>query len=95
MLKTDLSEDQLKRARLRAEHVLEAETGYRAGHSTRALPGEPRPEYDPALTTVTERRRAKAADRDMLKALAQTEGGEAARAALRVLELRTPLSGQG
>ncbi|MER5217902.1 hypothetical protein ABT063_47250 [Streptomyces sp. NPDC002838] len=62
MLKTDLSADQLKRARLRAEHVLEADTGYRAGHPARALPGEPRPEYDPATTTVTQRRRAKAAE---------------------------------
>ncbi|MFK0016291.1 hypothetical protein [Streptomyces sp. NPDC091027] len=35
------------------------------------------------------------ADRDTLKALAKTEGGDAARAALRVLEPRTPLSGHG
>ncbi|MFI5804470.1 transposase [Streptomyces sp. NPDC051561] len=62
VLKPDLSEDQLKRARLRAEHVLEAETGYRAGHPARALPGEPRPEYDSATTTVTQRRRSKAAE---------------------------------
>ncbi|MFJ4806656.1 transposase [Streptomyces murinus] len=58
----DLSEDQLRRARLRAAHVLEAESGFRSGHPARALPGEPRPAYDPASTTVTERRRAKVAE---------------------------------
>lgn len=36
----DLTEDQLERARLRAAHVLEAETGFREGHPARALPGE-------------------------------------------------------
>lgn len=66
----DLNEVQLQRARLRAAHVLEAETGYRFGHPSRALPGEPRPAYDPAATTVTERRRAKAAE---LAALDPTE----------------------
>ncbi|AVV44771.1 hypothetical protein C6376_28530 [Streptomyces sp. P3] len=49
----DLTEDQVKRARLRAAHVLEAETGYRSRHPSRALPGEPRPAYDPDRTTVT------------------------------------------
>ncbi len=34
----ELSEDQLTRARLRAEHVMEAETGFRMGHPSRALP---------------------------------------------------------
>ncbi|MFD9575103.1 transposase [Streptomyces sp. NPDC059982] len=59
---SDLSEVQLRRARLRAAHVLEAETGFRSGSRLRALPGEPRPGYDPEVTTVTERRRAKAAE---------------------------------
>ncbi|MFH9349707.1 transposase [Kitasatospora sp. NPDC017646] len=56
---SDLTDDQLKRARIRAEHVLEAETGYRGGHFSRTLPHEPRPAYDPATTTLSERRRAK------------------------------------
>lgn len=60
--KTDLDEAQLDRARRRAAHVLEAETGFRSGNPLWALSGEPRPAYDPARTTVTERRRAKAAE---------------------------------
>ncbi|MGW8780232.1 transposase [Streptomyces sp. NPDC055796] len=56
----DLTGVQLRRARMRAAHVLEAETGYRSGSPVRALPGEPRAAYDPASTTVTQRRRAKA-----------------------------------
>jgi len=67
---TDLVPSQLERARLRAEHVLEAESGYRSGHPARALPGEPRPPYDPATTTVTQRRRAKASE---LAALGRAE----------------------
>nr|WP_322987275.1 transposase [Phaeacidiphilus oryzae] len=59
---TDLTPDQLRRARNRAAHVLEAETGFRGGDASRARPGEPRPAYDPACTTLTERRRAKAAE---------------------------------
>lgn len=58
----DLTTDQLERARLRAAHVLEAETGFREGHPARALPGEPRPAYDPDRTTLTQRRHAKAAE---------------------------------
>ncbi|MEY9839506.1 transposase [Streptacidiphilus sp. EB103A] len=58
----DLTPDQLVRARLRAAHVLEVETGFREGHPSRALPGEPRPAYDPDRTTLTERRRAKVAE---------------------------------
>ncbi|MFF8717371.1 transposase [Streptomyces sp. NPDC015184] len=58
----DLTEVQEARARRRAAHVLEAQTGYQAGHPSRALPGEPRPAYDPDRTTLTERRRAKEAE---------------------------------
>jgi hypothetical protein len=43
-------------------HLLEAETGYRSGSRYWARPGEPEPEYDPARTTLTGRRRAKAAE---------------------------------
>ncbi|MFC5957881.1 transposase [Streptomyces pratens] len=62
----DLTEDQLERARLRAAHVLEAETGFREGHPARALPGEPRPTYDPDRTTLTQRRYAKAAEMEAM-----------------------------
>ncbi len=44
----------------RIAHVYEVETGYRSGTPEVALPHEPRPEYDPATTTLTERRLAKA-----------------------------------
>ncbi|MEV7715257.1 transposase [Streptomyces sp. NPDC088270] len=58
----DLTKDQLERARMRAAHVLEVETGFREGHPARALPGEPRRAYDPDRTTLTQRRYAKAAE---------------------------------
>ncbi len=58
----DLSEAQRQRVVLRLAHVLEAETGYRGGDRLRPGPGEPRPAYDPAVTTVGQRRRAKAAE---------------------------------
>ncbi|MFG2716623.1 transposase [Streptomyces goshikiensis] len=60
--RSDLTQVQLERARLRAAHVLEAETGFRSGSPLRALPDEPRPGFDPETTTVTERRRAKVAE---------------------------------
>ncbi|MCX4502199.1 transposase [Streptomyces anulatus] len=56
----DLTPLQLRRARLRAEHVREAVTGFRDGHPARARPGEPRAEYDPARTTLMQRRKTKA-----------------------------------
>ncbi|MFJ2582753.1 transposase [Kitasatospora aureofaciens] len=79
----DLTEDQLARARIRAEHVLEAATGFRDGHRARARPGEPRPAYDPDATTLTERRAAKVAE------LAAMAPDEAARLGLQGLGLRT------
>lgn len=79
----DLTEDQRERARLRAAHVLEAETGFREGHPARALPGEPRPVYDPDRTTLTQRRYAKAAE---LEALPRPE---AVRCGLQHLSYRT------
>jgi hypothetical protein len=48
----------------RIAHVYEAETGYRSGTPDVALPGEPRPEYDPKTTTLTQRREAKARELD-------------------------------
>ncbi|WP_327110908.1 hypothetical protein OG206_00250 [Streptomyces sp. NBC_01341] len=79
----DLTEDQLERARLRAAHVLEAETGFREGHPARALPGEPGPAYDPDRTTLTQRRHTKAAE---MKAMPRPE---AARLGLQHLSFRT------
>jgi hypothetical protein len=38
-------------------HLLEGETGYRSGSRYWARPGEPKPEYDPQRTTLTERLR--------------------------------------
>jgi hypothetical protein len=66
----DLTGNQQAKARLRAAHLLEAETGYRSGDPRRAEPGEPRPAYDPDRTTLGQRRRAKAAE---LKALGREE----------------------
>jgi hypothetical protein len=48
----------------RIAHVYEAETGYRSGTPDVALPHEPRPEYDPKTTTLTQRREAKARELD-------------------------------
>ncbi|MFD9505013.1 hypothetical protein [Streptomyces sp. NPDC060035] len=42
--------------------MLETETGYRSGSAFWAEPGEPRPQFDPQRTTLTERREAKAAE---------------------------------
>ncbi|MEY9875871.1 hypothetical protein ABH931_005378 [Streptacidiphilus sp. MAP12-33] len=58
----DLDEHDLERARVRMAHLLEAETGYRSGSPHWARPGEPKPEYDPARTTLTSRRQAKVAE---------------------------------
>lgn len=58
----DLEPEEQDRVRMRVAHVLEAETGYRSGTPHVALPGEPRPAYDPATTTPGQRRRSKAAE---------------------------------
>jgi hypothetical protein len=56
----DLTAEQRQRLHLRLAHLLEVETGYRSGNPLAAAPGEPKPEYDPAITpSLTERRRAK------------------------------------
>ncbi|MET8479291.1 transposase [Streptomyces clavifer] len=89
----DLTPDQLERSRIRAEHVLEAATGFRDGRADRARQGEPRPAYDPATTTLGQRRVAKVAE---CRALPRHE---AARLGLqfmgyRTLEKLTALSGE-
>lgn len=58
----DLDGADEQRARIRMAHVLEAETGYRSGNPMWAQPGEPKPEYDPQRTTLTQRRLAKVAE---------------------------------
>lgn len=59
---SDLTPEQQQRARMRWEHVLEVETGFRGGDPAWAQPGEPRACYDTAATTLRQRRRAKVAE---------------------------------
>jgi hypothetical protein len=59
---SDLERGRRDIARLRMAHVLEMRTGFRSGSHLRPGPGEPRPEYDPAVTTLTQRRLAKATE---------------------------------
>jgi len=66
----DLTDYQRQVVWLRAGHLLEAETGFRSGDPLHPGPGEPRPAYDPRVTTLGQRRRAKAAE---LKALGSRE----------------------
>ncbi|MFI8461687.1 transposase [Kitasatospora sp. NPDC085464] len=80
---SDLTEDQLVRARLRAEHLLEAETGYRSGSPLRALPHEPRPGFDPETTFLKDRRLAKARE------IKEMSPAEAKRLGLEHLSFRT------
>ena len=58
----DLTDAQREIVAIRYAHVMEAETGFRSGEPLRALPGEPRPGYDPDTTTRPQRRQAKAAE---------------------------------
>ncbi|RSM80556.1 transposase [Amycolatopsis sp. WAC 01375] len=55
----DLTPHQREVVTLRLAHLLEVETGFRAGDPLRSEPGEPRPGFDPAATTVNQRREAK------------------------------------
>lgn len=58
----DLTARQRELVASRYAHLMETETGYRSGSPLHALPGEPRPEYDPAVTTLRQRRLAKVAE---------------------------------
>jgi hypothetical protein len=58
----DLTPRQRELTRLRVAHLLEVETGFRSGDRLRARADEPKPCYDPAATTLTQRRRAKVAE---------------------------------
>jgi transposase InsO family protein len=79
----DLTEHNLARARIREEHLLEVETGYRSGSRFWARPDEPRPAFDPAWTTLTERRLAKVAE------LNDLDGREAKQLGLERISVRT------
>ncbi|GLX48800.1 hypothetical protein Shyhy01_17500 [Streptomyces hygroscopicus subsp. hygroscopicus] len=52
----DLNAGRLELTELRMAHLLEVATGFRSGDPLHPGPGEPRAEYDPATTTLTERR---------------------------------------
>ena len=58
----DLAAHQCELVTLRLAHLLEVETGFRGGDPLRPAPSEPRPGYDPAVTTVTQRRRVTVAE---------------------------------
>jgi hypothetical protein len=58
----DLTDQQREIVRLRIAHLLEVETGYRSGDPLRPAQGESRWCFDPASTTLTQRRRAKVAE---------------------------------
>ncbi|WP_216319250.1 DDE-type integrase/transposase/recombinase [Deinococcus aestuarii] len=57
---TSLDQKLQDEALRRLAHLREAVTGYRSGFPDQAEPHEPRPEYDPATTTQTQRFEAKA-----------------------------------
>ena len=58
----DLTVRQRELVTSRYAHLMETETGYRSGSPLHALPGEPRPDYDPSVTTLGQRRLAKVAE---------------------------------
>lgn len=58
----DLKAGRLELTELRMAHLLEVATGFRSGDPFHPGLGEPKPEYDPAMTTLTERRHAKVAE---------------------------------
>lgn len=58
----DLRPSQLALAQLRFAHLMEINTGFRSGDRLAPQPGEPKPQYDPDTTTVTQRRLAKVAE---------------------------------
>ncbi len=85
----DLLDEQERRVlQLRLAHLLEAETGYRSGDPSVALPNEPRPAYDPALVpSVTLRRENKAAEIE--RALQTLDPESAALAGITGLSVRS------
>jgi len=57
-----LSDAQLREAAALLAHLNEASFGYRSGDPDRPSPGEPRPQFDPACTTLRQRLAAKASE---------------------------------
>ncbi|WP_030398333.1 transposase [Kitasatospora purpeofusca] len=57
---TDLTPEKQQLTLLRLAHLNEVETGFLSGDPLLAGPAEPRPQYDPDATTLTQRRQAKA-----------------------------------
>jgi transposase InsO family protein len=57
-----LSDAQLREAAELLAHLNEASFGYRSGDPGRPSPGEPRPQFDPACTTLRQRLAAKAVE---------------------------------
>lgn len=86
---TDLPPLRRQLAELRYAHLLEVGTGFRSGDRLRPGPGEPRPQYDPDTTTLTERRVAKVAE------LAALDRHEARVLALDKVSLRTLIRWEG
>ncbi|MEU5439862.1 transposase [Streptomyces griseofuscus] len=55
----DLPPDKQRLVMLRVDHLREVDSGFRSGDPMKALPGEPKAQYDPDSTTLTQRRHAK------------------------------------
>ncbi|MFI8343338.1 transposase [Streptomyces sp. NPDC085639] len=79
----EMSKQDLARVRVRLEHLMEVETGFRSGSRHWARPGEPRPAFDPAMTSISERRRSKVAE------LSTLSDAEAAQLGLESVSVRT------
>jgi hypothetical protein len=79
----DLDDDRLERLRLRVAHALEADCGFRSGDPACPESGEPRPQYDPAITTKQQRLRRKETE------LAALHAREARRLGLDQMSART------
>lgn len=58
----DLDSAALRQASARLAELREAKTGYRSGDPASPAEGEPRPQYDPSSTKVTQRMKTKAAE---------------------------------
>ncbi|MFE7567749.1 transposase [Streptomyces sp. NPDC057539] len=58
----DLKPEKVPLVQLRFEHLMEVFCGFRSGDPLHPRPGEPRPEYHPDRTTMSERRQAKVAE---------------------------------
>ncbi|WP_435279422.1 transposase [Streptomyces sp. 1222.5] len=82
----DLTPEQRTIVLLRMEHLREVVTGFRNGHPLAALPHEPRPQYDPDTTTLTQRRLAKM---DELRKVAAEAPAQARANGLHRVSMRT------